>query len=445
MFESLTLDDIVIRSSSHTPFFGVYLASHAITDALCMCHASVGCKVKTQYHLSRHDAAANSYARRRYSQFIDEDLINGSTEQLEQEIRAWHDRQKSGVVVIDGSTPISLQAQSMAGVIERMEKLTGVHVVHVAARNYDEDLYAGYALTIGTLLRRMDFGGGAARRKADEVCIVGNLFDRYEGDSIGNVAELRRMLAALGFRAPAIFFSGEPYAELCRAPEARSFLVMPHGASQLRTLEQLGPTGVDHVKTGLPMGLGGTKAWLRIVGAHLGVADRAEAFITSESARLKNHFEVARRQLGRRRFALFCEGERAAGLLATHIEVGMTPTLVGLLHLSAGGRAAVERELAEHYGITLPPSVRWLENPTPVAVRECDLGGAEVVIGTTIERELLVNEPKPWVEFGYPSELRHFLAPAPYLGFEGALRLLEQTCFALERPHVGGPPEGAQH
>ena len=34
VYEDLKLDDLVIRSSSHTPFFGVYLASHAIADAL---------------------------------------------------------------------------------------------------------------------------------------------------------------------------------------------------------------------------------------------------------------------------------------------------------------------------------------------------------------------------------------------------------------------------
>lgn len=440
MFESLTLDDLVIRSSSHTPFFGVYLASHAIADALCMCHASVGCKVKTQYHLARHDAAANSYARRRYSQFIDEDLINGSTHQLEQEIRAWHQRQKSGVVILDGSTPISLQAQSLAGVIERMEKLTGVHVVHVAARNYDQDLYAGYAQTMGTLLSRMDFAGG--RRRDDEVCVVGNLFDRYEGDSLGNVVELRRLLAGMGLRAPAIFFSGEPYAQLREAVHARSFVVLPHGASQARVLEQLGR---DHVRTGLPMGLSGTKAFLRAVGGHLGVADRAERFIDAEMARHKHTFEMARRQLGRRRFALFAEAERAAGLLATLVEMGMLPSLVGVLHRSAGGRAAVERDLAEHYQVTLPPSLPWLEDPTPVAVRDADLQGAEVVIGTTIERELLAPRQLPFVEFGFPSELRHHLRPAPWLGFEGALRLLEQVCFALERPRVGGPPQSPRH
>ena len=90
MYEDLTLDDLVIRSSSHTAFFGVYLATHAIRDGLCMCHASVGCKVKTQDHLVAHDGIMDAHNRRRYSQFIDEDLINGSRP------RSWRKRSSPG-------------------------------------------------------------------------------------------------------------------------------------------------------------------------------------------------------------------------------------------------------------------------------------------------------------------------------------------------------------
>lgn len=425
-YEHLTLDDLVIRSSSHTSFFGVYLATHAIIDGLCMCHASVGCKVKTQQHLVTHDGIKDAHSRMRYSQFIDEDLINGSTAQLEEEIVAWHKRLQAGVVVIDGSTPISLQAQSMAGVIERMEAQTGAHVVHVAARNYESDYLAGYADTIGTVLRRLPWDGGTP--KADEVSVVGYVFDRYEADNLGNVAELRRLLANLRLKAPAVFMSGEPYAQLKQAVNARCHLVLPHAASQAKVLQQL---GLEHCETGLPMSLGGTKAWLRQVGERLGVAQRANEVITHEMKRLKPLAELARRYLGGRRFALFAEATRAAGAVATLMEVGMIPGLIGTLHFSGGGRAGVEAALRDYYEITLPPGVEWLENPTPVQVREARIDDCAVAFGTTIERQLLASRCPTWIEYGFPSEDRHFVFPAPDLGFNGALRLWEQTMQAL--------------
>jgi nitrogenase molybdenum-iron protein alpha/beta subunit len=432
VFEELTLDDLVIRSSSHTSFFGVYLATHAIDDGLCMCHASVGCKVKTQEHLVVHDGIRDAHSRRRYSQFIDEDLINGSTAQLEEEIIAWCRRQKPGIVVIDGSTPISLQAQSMAGVIKRMEAETGAHVVYVAARNYESDYFGGYAETIGTILSRLEWEKGHPR--ADEVSVIGHVFDRYEADQIGNVSELRRLLLNLGFKARAVFMSGEKYAVLREAVNARSHIVLPYATSQSKVLRTLGQ---DHCETGLPMSIGGTKAWLRSVGKHLGVEPRASALIDHELTRLKPLAELARRDLAGKRFALFADAPRAAGVAATLMEVGMIPRLIGTLHFHCGGKVEVVRSLREHHEVELPPGVEWLENPTPAAVRAAPVDDCDLVIGTTIERELLVQRCPTWIEFGFPSEDRHYVFPAPYFGFNGALRLWEQAMLALAQARSG--------
>ena len=432
MFEELTLDDLVIRSSSHTSFFGVYLATHAIVDALCMCHASVGCKVKTQHHLVHHDGVKDAHSRMRYSQFIDEDLINGSTAQLEEEILAWYRRQKPGIIVIDGSTPISLQAQSMAGVIARMEAQTGAHVVHVAARNYESDYLGGYAETIGTILRRLEWEQG--QRRADEVTVIGHVFDRYEPDQVGNVSELRRLLLRLGFKAVAVFMSGETYPHLKQAVNARSHLVLPHAKSQSNVLKTLGQ---DHCETGLPMSIGGTKAWLRRVGAHLHVEPKAHALIEHELARLKPLEELARRRLAGKRFAVFADAPRAAGVTATLMEAGMIPGLIGTLHF-CGGKAEVVEDLRAHYEVELPSDVEWLENPTPEAVRKAPVEGCDVGIGTTIERELLQKRCPTWIEFGFPSEDRHYLFPAPHLGFNGTLRLWEQTMQVLAQARSRG-------
>ena len=426
MFEELTLDDLVIRSSSHTSFFGVYLATHAIVDALCMCHASVGCKVKTQQHLVIHDGVKDAHSRMRYSQFIDEDLINGSTAQLEEEIVAWFRRQNPGIVVIDGSTPISLQAQSMAGVIQRMETATGAHVVYVPARNYESDYLGGYADTIGTILRRLEWQKG--QRHADEVSVVGHVFDRYEPDQIGNVSELRRLLLKLGFKARAVFMSGEIYANLKQAVNARTHFVLPHAHSQAKVFQALGQ---DHCETGFPMSIGGTKGWLRRVGKHLGVAQRASDLIDHETTRMKPLAELARRELAGKRFALFADAPRAAGVTATLMEVGMVPGLIGTLHFHCGGKAEVVRLLREHHEVELPSGVEWLENPTPAAVGGAAVDGCDLAIGTTTERELLVKRCPTWLEFGFPSEDRHYLFPAPYMGFNGVLRLWEQAMVAL--------------
>ncbi len=440
MYEDLTLDDLVIRSSSHTPFFGVYLAAHAVADALCMCHASVGCKVKTQQHLSAHDFGTEAHNRMRYSQFIDEDLIQGSTEQLESEIIAFARRLGSQLVVIDSSTPVSLQAQPLGPVVERLRQKTGVDVLAIATRNYQDDLYAGYAATVAAIFRRQ-FERFEVHVQPDQVSVLGVPFDRFEGDCQGNVAEVRRLLAGIGLRATSVYLAGEPYARLSHTTQARGHLVLPWAHGQLRELQKTPglPAGSLH-KVSLPMGFAGTQRWIKQVADALQIPQaRADAFVAAELQTAKPLAELARRVLRGQRFAAFAEAPRLVGLILLLSELNMTPTVLGVTHFRLGGQREVEAMLAEH-GVTLPKDVQWLIDPTPQQVRGLAgegsgtaLHGTSIAIGTTIERELLGDCGVPFLEFGFPSEQRHFLQPAPWLGFHGALRLAEQVMQTVTR------------
>lgn len=449
-----TLDDLVIRASSHTPFFGVYLATHAIPDSLCMCHASVGCKVKTQPHLVGHDGVADAHNRMRYSQFIDEDLIQGSTQQLEDEIIAFQRRRESQVVVIDPSTPISLQAQPLDRLCARLEEKTGVHVVHVDARNYDADLWQGYDAAMATILARQTWPA-LAETVNNQIAIVGYPFDRYEPDHTGTIAELRRLLYGLGLEARAVWLAGEPYATLQQITQARHVVLLPW--AQKLTERALRKAGRTPIRAGLPMGLDGTASWLRHIAAQTGVdRKRAEKVIRHENARVKALFGLAHQRLAGRGFAAFGEAPRVAGMAAVLMEVGMVPYVLGTTHFSLGGSDAVRQLLRDYAGRELPDVTQLIEDPTPMALRRLARGRAslldptgrlvrppenaaipalaraEVGLGTTLDREQLAEARLPWVEVGYPSELHHCLFPAPWMGPNGALRLLERVLGALE-------------
>ncbi|MCO4763094.1 MAG: hypothetical protein KC502_16370 [Myxococcales bacterium] len=447
-----TIEDLVIKASSHTPFFGVYLASHAISDSLCMCHASVGCKVKTQRHLVAHDGIKDAHNRMRYSQFIDEDLIEGSTQQLEDEVVAFQRRRNSQIVLIDPSTPISLQGQPFKRVCERLEEKTGVHVVHCDTRNYDADLWQGYDTAMAAILKRQTWPELDETDAAD-VAIVGYPFDRYEPDHTGTISELRRLLFGLGLRARAVWLAGEPYETLQQITTARHIIALPWAQSQ--THKVLTKAGRSPIKAGLPMGLDGTARWLRHVARETGVKpERAERVIRQENARVKELFGLAHQRLAGRGFAAFGEVPRVAGMAAVLMEVGMVPYVLGTTHFSLGGAEALARELAENFGRKLPDSTLVMEDPTPLALRQLARGRAGVVtadgrlaampdvipalaraevgLGSTLDREQLAAAQLPWVEMGFPSELHHSLFPAPWMGPNGALRLLERVLTALE-------------
>lgn len=425
--DALTIDDLVIRSSSYTPFFGIYLAAHAISDSLCMCHASVGCKVKTQRHLVRHDGIRSAHRRMRYSQFIDEDLISGSTEQLEDEIGAWQRRQDSQVVLIDPSTPINLQGQDFASLTARLEEKLGVNVVFVDARNYDRDFYSGYASAIGALLGSLDF---AATPREDEVSLIGYPFDRYEADNHANVSELRRLIRLLGFNAPAVFLAGEPFAQLQLAGRAHCHLLTPYAHSQAKVLRRLKQ---PHHRVGWPMSVAGTVRWLTQIADLLGVSSkRLEAAIQREMERVKPLLELMRDKLRGRGFAVFADAPRAAGVVSTLMEAGMVPRHISVLHFDLGGRERVEETLASEYDIALPEGVTWQENATPEEIQRFQIRDCSLIVGTSIERELVQAPRSAWLELGFPSCNQHYVFPSPYLGFSGAMKLLEQASHIVE-------------
>ena len=426
--QELTIDDFVIRSSSHTPFFGVYLASHAIYDSLCMCHASVGCKVKTQYHLVGHEGIRSAHRRMRYSQFIDEDLINGCTKQLEEEIVAWQRRQDSQLVVIDPSTPISLQAQDHTGVVKRLEEKMGVRVIFVDTRNYENDLYSGYANTIGEILRRLDWE--TSQTRDDEVTLIGYPFDRYEADNHANVNELRRIMKSLGFKVPAFFLAGEPFDRLKKAPRAKSHLLMPYAHSQAKVLRKLKK---EYYKIGWPMSVAGTTNWIRTVGKALKVEDeKVNGLIQFELTRLKPLLELTKKKISGAAFAVFSDAPRAAGIIATLMEAGMVPKHISVLHFDLGGRKEVEEMLASDYNITLPGNITWQENATPEEIRQSNLQECQLSVGTSVERALIYAPHCAWLELGFPSNNRHYIFPSPYLGYSGAVNLLQQVNHQME-------------
>jgi nitrogenase molybdenum-iron protein alpha/beta subunit len=61
-------------------------------------------------------------------------------------------------------------------------------------------------------------------------------------------------------------------------------------------------------------------------------------------------------------------------------------------------------------------------------------GGVDVIVGTARDRQVLRQEHRrlPFVEFGYPQESAHFLAPTPHLGFQGPITWAQRLFDAIE-------------
>lgn len=280
------------------------------------------------------------------------------------------------------------------------------------------DWLDGYAGGLEVLASGMDMKG--AGREKNAAAVVGYLMDRNEGDHLGNVAELERILRALGLEPVSTWLSGRPYEHLREARRAETIISLPHGRAAARTLA--GRLGARLVEAELPFGLEGSRRFVELLGRELGREAKARAFIDAELDAVAPRLEWSiPHAFANRRFAFAGDPHYAEGFAELVEEVGgrLAATIVmgrpG--HLSEARRSALEARTPTIF--------------EPDRARLRRLFGAttrwEVDLLVCNSRSLKYLDPKiPWLEFGFPSEFSHFLHDAPFLGFQGALAFLSR-------------------
>ncbi|MBI4678953.1 MAG: hypothetical protein HY748_15345 [Elusimicrobia bacterium] len=281
------------------------------------------------------------------------------------------------------------------------------------------DWLDGYAAALKALAAQMDLGGAAP--KAGNVALVGYLMDRNEGDHLGNVRELERMLAALGLKAVSVWLSGRPYESLAEARHAAAVVSLPHGREAGRVLAKR--LGVKLVEAELPFGLDRTRRFMERLGKEFGKQKEAADFIKQELDEIVPRLEwsVPHAFLNRR-FAFAGDphyGPAFAELIAElgGVMAGMLLT-AGPHHLAKAQREALEKS-----------QTAWFE-PEAKAVRkrwnDKFWSGVDLLVATTQLLEI-VKPATGWLEMGYPSYLTHAPLEDPFLGFQGCLGFLSKA------------------
>lgn len=270
------------------------------------------------------------------------------------------------------------------------------------------DWLDGYAAFLDALARALPPAPG--RRIKRSVALVGCLVDRLEGDSAGNLEELRRLLGFAGLELVSAWPSGGSAAELSRAARAELIISLPYGRKAARTLARR--FGARLVETGLPAGLAGTRRWLAAVIRAAGLKGGLPKVYLEEERRAAAAIAPALPALAHRRL-LFCGDPVLFGAVAGFAEeLALVPSLAVL---DAAPRPLSLREkpdvLLYRPGVSqarsaleaLPPRRR------PALAVMNSFGVTEKLAGGA-----------PYFELGFPSYGRHCLASEPWLGLAGA-------------------------
>jgi len=431
----------VVPSSN---LLGIYMAVNAIPDAVNLTHVPVGCKPKIMNLMANHEGLDKNFYRNRWTNISGVDIIRGSEERLENFIRECYGRyNQPGVMVVTTNMVIELAACDMSAVVTNAGKDVDARLLHMKTRDFDGDIYDGYADVVARLVSGLDWAGTDVEPKT--VNIVGYVYDRKEFDHSANVDELTRMLTALSVGTKAVFLSNRRWEELTRGAGAEYNVILPHMGNKLAGLEE--HSGRAGIEATLPLGLAPTTRWLEQIGGRIGIEPKVvQDFVADERERLAPAMRFARERLHGLELAVFSDTITAAHLSILATELGMDVVMVGLMDRLLGGEKRL-RSILESFDVSLPSAAVVLENPTIQQLARIEETGGEIPPFDMIIRPTFDFFPEtvPVLEMGFPSRFSHTVYPLPTYGFNGIGVLCQRLTDASSRPRIEGWKRAKQH
>ncbi|MBM4396396.1 MAG: hypothetical protein FJ087_11960 [Deltaproteobacteria bacterium] len=413
-----------LHDTDHGDLFGAFLAVHAMPGAVLLLHTTVGCKFKTQQNLVDHDWARPSHHDRIWTGVDDARLISGSGRRLVEFATTWYERRRPDVFFVATNAAIELSAFDVEAAVEDLRARLPCPVVLLKAPGWAGGLGRGYRRVVEAVAGLIDW-----RPEPDpaSVAIAGYLFDRFEMDHAANLGEVRRLLAAIGAKVPAVLLGGEGLPRLAEAARAASILVLPHAHASLPALAAA--SGRRCVATDLPVGLHGTSRFLRAAGGAAGVPpEKVEAAIDRELSRAVPTIGRVEGRLRGLAAAVCLDTPLAAAVTAHLAEIGVRVPLVVLTDGGEADETAYRETLARHGCPAAPGRViaGASHDRTIEAMRETWRAEPfRVAFGSSFQLRAGTGR---WglVQMGYPCAEKHWIYPVPWMGFNGAVALVQR-------------------
>jgi nitrogenase molybdenum-iron protein alpha/beta subunit len=410
---------------------GVYLGVNAIADLYLLVEGPDCVHMKTQYVQGNHDwlstlTSVSGYHRVANTALHPAHMSSSREEGLSESLQRMVEHPAVAGVALT-SMPMAFITGADYGRLARAASQAAQKPVYsIPGRSLSGDWIDGYEEVQAAMAAQVE--PPPVRPPADQVAIVGNLFDRNEEDHAGNVRELERLLRGLGLEPVSIWYDGGKLERIRAIRDASTIISLPYGRRAARQVAKR--LGARLIETGLPFGLGATETWIRQLGDAFERRERAEQLIATELARVVPRLEwvvpyvFQNRQIGYvgDPFLLpgFVEYVRLLGASVPFAIITNPPT-----HAK---RALAGSEL----GVDLlihPKMKTFLKFLLPRLKR----GDAHLLV---TNNHGIMPHDVALLEFGFPSMVRHALYDRPFLGFSGAMAFADSMSNAMRMHEV---------
>jgi nitrogenase molybdenum-iron protein alpha/beta subunit len=417
------------RPMNFPTLLGVYLAVNAIPDAYILGDGPDCLIYKSHFIHGRHDLAStllriSGRHRVAFSNVCSRGVVKEHDEIIRRHIRTIDGLKESGLILVTSLPMCSITGVDYGRIIRSLAGKLSKPAIDLPPDSLIGDWLDGYAQVLSALVRGLGLSGKAKARKGPPktAAVVGYFMDRNEADHLGNLAELRRMLSALGLETVSVWLGGEPAAALRRAAEADLIVSLPYGRAAARSLARL--AGARLVETELPFGLPKTERFLRDVGKAAGRPQEAEAFLAAELSRVVPRLKwIIPQCFLNRRVAFMGDPYLFGGFCDIAADLGLV--VEGAIVRSQGAPVGAEGGL--------PFPVLHAPRSSSPLVRQLVRAPLDLFVTCWCEQDFH-SLRCPVLEFGFPSYRSHALYERPFLGPNGMLAFVERMADKLGAP-----------
>ncbi|HNT96657.1 MAG TPA: nitrogenase component 1 [Elusimicrobiales bacterium] len=413
------------RKTYDPPYLlGVYLAVNAVPDAAVMVDGPSCVITKADYIAGNHDLHSTLLScdgRHRVMCTVTSTMPQppNPEDKLSALLESAAGSGLYGVVLLTGLPFMRLIGMDYEGIASRVR--SGAPVAVVPPLSLEGDWLDGYAKALDALVSALPVRRVRKRRRS--AVIAGYLFDRNERDHSANISGLKRLLAAAGVDLLAVLPGGKEFKSWERAREAELVISMPYGRQAAARLAAM--TGARLVETGLPVGIGGTSAWLASVRAAAGLKGPLPPVLAELERATRRELAPAQAALAHHNIVFAGDPYLYSALRGFALELCMRvpAAFIGSLSrpLSAPGPAAKL--------VMFAPEVAEAAEAL-AALGRYDRPHLGVCDSLAITAGLTGGVPA--VELGFPSYAHHCLSDEPFMGYEGARSLAGRLLNALQ-------------
>ncbi len=393
---------------------GVYLAVNAVRD-VCLVVDGLNCALpKADLLAGNHDLTStlfSSLGRHRIVATMTGPLPQPANpeEKLSRLLSAASSSGEYGAVLVTGLPYLNLAGMDYDGIASAVRG--GTPVAAVPALSMQEDWLDGYDRALEALVSVLPPRRRAKKKRS--VAVAGYFYDRGEGDHRANLGELKRLLSLAGLDLACVIPGGAGFGDWEKSLSAEIVVSLPYGRRAAARLAAL--TGAKLLKTGLPVGLEGTSAWLSAIRKAAGLRGPLPPALAGEERAAAAGLVRALGRLANLGIIFAGDPHLYCAVSDLARELGMRVAAAFLNSrsrpLSAGGDARV---------LMFSPPVKaaaealnGLGEYERPALAVCDYfaeagglaGGAACV------------------QLGFPSYTRHCLHDEPFMGYNGTLAL----------------------